>query len=129
MKIALYIKFNGNCLEAFDYYLKTFRATEIELAKYEKGMITDEEFIGKVFHAELKIQDFYLYMCDEPGTFTYESFNITLEYENYEEMNEIFNNMGVEGHVVQNIKAMPYGVDLGILTDKFGITWNFVYCK
>jgi uncharacterized glyoxalase superfamily protein PhnB len=30
--------------------------------------------------------------------------------------------------VLKQISKMVYGIHLGIIKDKFGLLWNFVYC-
>ena len=127
MKIALYLYFNGNCAEAMEYYKEVFDGKEELKFLYSKDMTDDQSLIGKVFHAELDLGGFYLYMSDvidkdlenRPYKLVFETFDAS-------EAKSVFKKLSLEGRIISEIAQMSFGPKIGALVDKYGTTWNVV---
>lgn len=130
MKIATYLKFNGKCEEAFNFYKKIFKADEICSYKFDQNMTKEVNLIGKIFHAELKIEDFYIYMCDTLEDLNYQKqpYKITMECNALDQANEYFNYLKDKGLILSPLEKKPWGIYVGEVRDRFGITWDIVYC-
>lgn len=127
MKIALYTYFKGNCNEAFEFYKEVFNGKEELKYIYTNEMTDDLKMVGKIFHAELKIDDFYMYMSDDlENDYDKRSYKLVYEVIDLEKGEEIFNKLSVGGKVESAITQMSYGPKIGALEDKFGIKWNIV---
>lgn len=131
MKIATYLLFNGTCEEALRTYQQLFNAEVICMHKSSAQMVDDEALVGKVFHAELNVNGFYLYMSDAVEHFDYgrQAYKVTVECDTLEQAQLYHDTLSKEGVVIQPFGQTPYGMFLGQLRDRFGITWDFVYCR
>lgn len=131
MRIATYLQFGGNCADALDVYKELFDADVICKHLYDAQMTADERLVGKVFHAELKIREFYIYMSDAGTAYDYDkqACKITVECDSMEQAQRYFETLSSAGQVLQPLSKMPYGPTIGQLRDAFGTTWDIVYCK
>ncbi|WP_105614799.1 VOC family protein [Vallitalea okinawensis] len=130
MKIATYLRMKGRCNEALDLYKDIFNGEELFRYVHDENTTENESMIGKIFHAEMKIQDFYIYMSDTQEDLDYnkQAYNITVEVDTLEEAHRIFDRLKEGGRVHTPITKMAYGPYIGNLFDKFGINWDIVYC-
>jgi PhnB protein len=130
MRIAVYLKFNGRCEEALNVYKELFNAELICMHKFSEVMTENKELTGKVFHAELKIKEFYIYMSDTDEELDYErqAYKITIECDTFENAKNYYNKLLVGGKIIEPLTKMPWGDIMGHLRDSFGITWDIVYC-
>jgi PhnB protein len=129
MTFATYLKFNGQCEKAFHFYKKIFQAEQLCFFRYEKGLTQDAALMGLVFHAEMKIKNFYLYMGDVKETIgsDHPAFKIVLECDTSEEGNQYFSLLQENGKVLSPLEKMPYGPYIGELLDQFGVIWDIVF--
>jgi PhnB protein len=100
------------------------------MIKFTEGMTENKELIGRIFHAELKINEFYIFMSDEAEEFRYENqaYKITVECDSLEDAQRFFNTLSVGGTVIQPFTQMEWGDHMGNLRDAYGITWDFIFC-
>lgn len=128
MKIRLspYLAFNGNCTEAMNLYKSIFGGTlEIKTFAEMPGDIPEDQK-NKVMHARLLFNDMELMASDSMrgqeavnGT----SVALSLEYDNFEESERVFNELSAEGNILMPFEKSFWGATFGMLTDKFGIQW------
>lgn len=130
MRIATYLKFNGKCEEALNKYKELFDAKVTCKIKYSEGMTENIELIGKIFHAELKIKEFYIFMSDEAEKLHYENqaYKVTVECDSLEDAQRYFNTLSADGTVIHPFTHMEWGDYIGTLRDTYGITWDFIFC-
>lgn len=130
MKIATYVYLQGNCEEAVDFYLNLFQAKLIRKELFADYMTDQKDLIGKVFHAELQINDFYLYLSDSLTAFNYDNqaYKITMECDSLEQAQSYFDMLKQGGIVNEEFSKMPWGMYLGNVRDKFGVNWDIVFC-
>lgn len=126
MRIALYLHMDGRAEELIQTYKRIFGAEEILKMLYDAETTKVEAMIGKVFHAELKMGDFYLYMTDTPPKHPERSFNLVYETADAVHAEDVFKKLSEDGEIIQEIKKMPYGPKIGFVTDTFGIEWDIV---
>lgn len=130
MKIATYLLFNGTCKAAFELYKSTFNAQELEFALFTPEMTRNTDLVGQVFHAELQIEDFYLYLCDtdEPVQCKNTALKVTVETNSLENAEHYFASLSNGGEIISTLKKQTWGAHMGELKDRFGIVWVIVYC-
>lgn len=130
MKIATYVELPGTTAEAIAFYQNLFNATLIRKELFADYMTSEPSLIGKVFHAELELNGFYLYFSDSLAArdFTNQAYKITMECDSLEQANSYFNALKLEGTVNEEFKQMPWGMYHGIVRDRFGLTWDIVFC-
>ncbi len=127
MKIALYLYFNGNCEDAMEYYKEVFDGKEELKYLYSKDMTNDQKLIGKVFHAELDLGGFYLYMADVLDQDLQDrQYKLVFETFDASEADSVFAKLSFDGKIISEITQMTFGPKIGALVDKYGTTWNVV---
>ena len=135
MAIGVYINFNGNCLEAVEFYSKVFGAEKPQIMTYgqtppDPNFVIPEEAKNLVLHALLNIAGSNVMFSDVfPGTPFTSGNNITLVVgsNNIGEIKSLFNKLKEGGTVDMELQETFWSKCYGSLTDKFGIGWQFSY--
>ncbi len=128
MRFAIYLKFHGNCEKALTTYKELFSGDAICMHRFNQHMTKDDTLLGKIFHAELKINQFYLYMCDTVEELDYHNtaYKITVECDTLADLQRYFDTLKSGGEILGPVTQMPWGDYMGHLRDAYGITWDFV---
>lgn len=140
MAIAnIYLMFDGNCEEAFNYYQTVFGGSFSYVGRYgdlpsQEGfpVLADIEK-NKIENICLPIsKETFLMGSDLISSFGKEfkwgnNFSVYLEAQNMKEADSLFNGLSKEG-----VKSIPmtkahWGDYFGMCTDKFGINWFINY--
>lgn len=125
-----HLKFNGNCKEAYDFYLKVFHTFERGLRPYEdyvpEGLkVVPPNLSEWILLGELEICGELFYLSDvvEPVV---EGSNLCLELriETKEKAERIFNGLKDGAHVIQPLVEIDGDEYNAKLIDKFGIHWE-----
>ena len=123
--VNVYLTFNGNCREAFDFYKSVFGGeypyigTFGEMPPSEEGKEISEEEKNKIMHVSLPIsRETILMGSDTGGEWASQfkagnNFSISINAESKEEADTLF--------------AGLWGAYFGMFTDKFGIGWMVNY--
>jgi len=135
MAIGIYINFNGNCLEAVQFYAQVFETEEPKIMTYgntppNPEFVLPEEAKNLVMHALLNINGSNIMFSDVfPGSPFVEGNNITLvvSSKNIDEIKSLFNKLKEGGSVEMELQETFWSKCYGNLTDKFGIGWQFSY--
>jgi PhnB protein len=129
MRIAINLKFNGTCEKALKTYKDMFHAELICIHKFTESMTENKSLVGKIFHAELKVKEFFIYMSDTDEELDFEKqvCKITVECDSLDEAQKYYDTLLVEGTIFEPLTKMPWGDYMGHLRDAFGITWDIVY--
>ena len=138
-RVAVYLNFNGNTEEAFNYYKEIFngkfsgkglqRFSDIQLPADGPQMSEADKKL--IIHAELTILGNHVLMAtDAPESmgFKLESGNnmhINVEPGSREETKRLFDALSEGGNVTMPLEDMFFGAYFGSLTDKYGINWMF----
>ena len=136
MAIDNFIYFNGNCREAVECYAEIFG---LEKPKF---MIcgdapgtpvfvgTDEDRAkGLIMYAGLQIKGSTVMFADVPNgrkVTIGDNVCLTVSCETREETEEIFNRLKKGGRVTIELQEVFFTKCLGLLTDKFGLSWFIV---
>ena len=113
MKVATYLDFKDNAKVAIQTYQAIFGAEVVCEYFYDENMTQDQELLGKVFHAELKIGDLNLYLCDVGKAPSFPSMKFVVEIRD-------------ESEALHDFEKMPYGPVIAQAQDQFGIRWEVV---
>ena len=134
-KINIYITFNGNCEEAFNFYRSAFggdfqfigRYKDVPPGEKEKFRPESEE---KIMHVSLPISKETILMgCDNADakaggtTVVGDNISISIDTDNKEEANQLFAALSIGGKVKMQMEQTFWGAYFGALTDQFGINW------
>jgi len=132
--VNVYLTFNGNCLEAFNFYKSVFGG-EFPYVGYYKDMPTDggkpvaPEDAGKIMHISLPISPETMLMgCDTGGEWAASfaqgnNFSLSINTDSKESADRLFNGLSANGRVTMPMASTFWGDYFGMFTDQFGINW------
>jgi len=133
MSINAYLLFNGNCREAVEYYAQVFRTEPPRFmtfgeAPMEEGSPLPEQARNLVMHTNLMIAGSLTMFSDVlPGMpFTIgNNFNLTVMSKDESEIRKSFKLLSEGGQVTMDLQKTFWSPCYGMVTDRFGIGWQF----
>lgn len=138
--INIYLTFDGNCKQAFEFYQSVFGGEFVSLSTF--GEMPPQEGIppipdhmtDRLMHVSLPISKETILMGSDSGgdwgpkLQVGNNFSISVNPENESEADRIFNALAEGGNITMPLAKMFWGAYFGSLTDKFGINW-MVNCE
>jgi PhnB protein len=131
--------FNGNCLEAFEFYKSVFKKDYEHSGTFadmpsQEGMpsIPDSEK-DRVMHLSMPISKETVLMGSDtssawgPPPVAGTNFSISVSTDSREEADRIFAELSKNGQVTMPMDDTFWGSYFGSLTDRFGINWMVGY--
>lgn len=136
MSLNVYIRFNGNCRQAVEYYADVFGCQKQNIMTFgqfhnETDFPTAGEAKNRVMHTFLNIcgQDVMFSDCP-PGMPVAQGDNFSLTYgtKDKDEITRIFNRLKDDGgQTGMELCETSWSDWYGSITDKFGISWQFMH--
>ena len=132
--VNVYLTFNGNCEEAFNFYKSVFGGEFSYIGRF-KDMPADESKkmpaadAEKIMHVSLPISKETMLMGSDVGGewaphFTAgNNFSISINTDSKSEADRLFNGLSAGGMVTMPMNKTFWGDYFGMFTDKFGINW------
>lgn len=130
MRLNPYLTFDGNGMEAAEYYVATLGGEIITAMKFgempeQESWVTDD-VKDRLAHATIKFGDNQILISDTAGQEPFKGYHgmtLQLSVASIEEGQEIFDKLANDGEV-----RMPFGPQFwtkgfGMLADKFGVQW------
>ena len=136
MSVNAYIRFNGNCRQAVEYYAEVFGCQEPNIMTFgqfhnESDFPMSEEVKNQVMHTFLTINGSDIMFSDSPpGMPLTQGDNFSLAYSttDKDEITRIFNRLKDNGGTVYvELQETLWSDCYGSLTDIFGINWQFTH--
>ena len=133
--IIPYLMFNGNAAEAMSFYVKALDAKIVHSQTFgESGMSIADNAKDRIMHALLEADKLQIMVSDcqpDKEVKSGSQISLSLNFDNIESINKIFNNLSVDGEVTMELQDTFWGARFGMLDDKFGVSWmfNFDYPK
>lgn len=133
--VNVYLTFEGDCKAAFDFYKSVFGGEFPQVSTFgemppQEGMPPiDEKSKDKIMHISLPISKETVLMGSDTGGEWAKNFkkgnnfSITINTENKEEADRIFNDLSKGGKKTMPMNKTFWGAYFGMLEDKFGINW------
>ena len=131
--VNVYLTFNGNCEEAFNFYKSVFGGEFPYVGRFgemppsdEMPAVPDSEK-EKIMHISLPISKETILMgSDSSDAFGHatvigNNFSISINTDTKEEGDRLFNGLSAGGHVIMPMNVTFWGSYYGMFTDKFGI--------
>jgi PhnB protein len=137
--VNVYLNFNGNCEEAFNFYKSVFGGEFPYLGRFkdmppQEGMPPlPEEMKNKIMHVSLPISKETAILGSDTGgewapTFVQgNNFSISITAGSKEEADRFFNGLSAGGQITMPIGMTFWGDYFGMFADKFGINWMVSY--
>ena len=133
MTLSIYLNFDGNCRDAFEFYRSVFGSDYIHISTFSEGpddMPVSEEEKDRIMHVSLPIGSSVLMGSDTSLSFSPphqagNNFSVSCHPSSREETERLFNAMSAGGTVTMPLDDMFWGSYFGACVDKFGIPWQF----
>lgn len=139
-QINVYLNFEGNCLEAFEFYKSVFGGEFPYIGKFS-DMLPSEEYPvseadkNKIMHISLPISQETVLMGSDViggncagGKFVKgNNIQLSVNAGSREEAEKLFNGLSAGGEVTMPLQDTFWGAYFGMWTDKFGISWMVNY--
>jgi PhnB protein len=132
--VNVYLTFNGNCMEVFNFYKSVFGG-EFLYVGYYKDMPTDggkpvsHEDAEKIMHISLPISPETMLMGSDTGGEWASSFSpgnnfsLSIHADSKESADRLFDGLSAGGQVTMSMNKTFWGDYFGMFTDQFGINW------
>ncbi len=132
--INVYLTFDGDCEEAFNFYKSVFggefnySGKFSEMPKDPKYPVPEED-MDKIMHISLPIsKETTLMGSDSSSSFGKtltkgDNFSISINSDSVEEITRLFNELSAGGTVKMPLNKTFWGSYFGMFTDKYGINW------
>ena len=133
--VNTYLTFNGNCLEAFNFYKSVFGGEFPYIGKFkdmppqEGSKPMSEQDDEKIMHVSLPISKETMLMGSDTGGEWAKGFSqgnnfaISITTDSKEEADRLFNELSAGGKATMPMSKTFWGSYFGMFTDKFGINW------
>lgn len=131
----VYLTFNGNCEDAFNFYRSVLGGEFIYMGRF-KDMPPSEgskpmpaEDLEKIMHVSLPLSKETMLMGSDTGgewaaSFIQgNNFSISLKVDSIEEADRLFNGLSNGGAVIMPMNKTFWGDYFGMFADKFGVSW------
>lgn len=133
--INIYLNFDGNCKEAFEFYKSVFGGEFVTISTFADMPPQDSmtpleaEDLQKIMHVTLPIGKGTVLMgSDSPGEWGRNlkmgnNFSISINADSKEEANELFDKISKNGIITMDLADTFWGSYFGMMTDQFGVNW------
>ena len=137
--VNVYLTFNGNCEEAFEFYRSVFGGEFSYVGRFKdmpsspENDAFKEQASNKIMHISLPISKETMIMGSDTGGewaagFTQgNNFSISINADSKEEADRIFNSLSTDGKVTMPLADTFWGDYFGMFTDRYGINWMMSY--
>ncbi len=140
--VNIYLNFNGNCEEAFEFYRSVLGGEFPYVGRYkdmppsaEGGVPFSEDEGNKIMHISLPISEETMLMgSDTGGEWTADfkngnNFSISINTDSREKADRLFNGLSADGQVTMPMNQTFWGDYFGMFTDKFGVNWMVSFAE
>lgn len=129
----IYLTFNSNCEEAFNYYQSVFGGSFGHIARFSElpagqGYQVSQENKNRILHISLPIGTSVLMGCDAgiqgaAALIQGNNFSVSVSAASKNEAESIFSGLARYGQIAVPLAAAFWGDLFGMITDQFGINW------
>ncbi|MBC8046352.1 MAG: VOC family protein [Fimbriimonadaceae bacterium] len=135
----VYLNFNGNCEEAFNFYQTVFGGDFGYIGRFkdmpagEGGTKMSPEDGEKIMHISIRLSETSAIMGSDTGgewapNFKQgNNFSVSLTTESKDEADKLYNGLSNGGQATMPMAKTFWGDYFGMFTDKFGINWMVSY--
>ncbi|GAB6179967.1 VOC family protein [Desulfotomaculum defluvii] len=132
MAVDIYINFNGNCREAVEFYAEVFETEKQQIMTYgdtqpSPDFKLPEQAKNLVMHTFLEINGSKVMFSDVLPDMPFiagNNISLVIISRDMEKIKILFNKLKEGGTVGMELQETFWSKYYGLLTDKFGITWQ-----
>ena len=136
--INIYLNFNGNTEEAFNYYKSVLGGEIVMIQRFkdtpEAGPVPPAD-ADKIMHMSMTVGKNMMFMATDAleskgqKLIMGNNFYVSVSTESEDETRKIFNGLSSGGKIEVPLDKMFWGAYFGMCTDKFGVHWMVSYDK
>lgn len=126
MKLDIYVNYNGNCREAFQFYEKHLNGKITMISTFKElpdSSAIPEDRKNDILHARIEIGNSVLMGADIPHAEPMRSTYLTLSLESIEKTESVYNLLIDEGEIFMKMERTFFASRFAMLRDKFGTNW------
>lgn len=133
-KPQLYLMFNGNCREAFDFYSRVLNG-KIEFMQTFGEAPGHEEFEAtknQIMYISMDVDGEKIMGSDAPGEHAVtigNNFSISINPDSEGDADRLFSALSDGGQVTMPLTETFWAKKFGMCTDKFGVNWMISYSE
>lgn len=127
------LNFNGNCVEAIEFYKDIFQVKEgIKIIKYKDLPDSDSQYIEpslaeKVMHSEMEIIGIKFLLFDSQEDYVLgNNIGVSFSFSLEEEIKDVYNKLKEGGKIFKKLNSTPFAKLYCDVQDKFGIRWQLI---
>ncbi|MEG0240003.1 VOC family protein [Anaerorhabdus sp.] len=132
MSVDVYFNFDGNCLEAVNYYATIFDV-DATITKFKEmpsnpGFPMSDEVKERVIHANITVEGSQLRFSDTMPGMEYivgNNLSILINSKDEKKLTNWFNKLAQDGFIIMPLGETFFSGLYGFVTDKFGVGWQF----
>ena len=133
MRVNTYLRFNGNCEEAFKFYAQLCGGAIESMQRFEDSPAQDQvppAMRKQVLHARLRLGDQIIMGSDAPpGRYQVpDGFSVSLTIDGVADAERIFKGLSEKATVQMPMAETFFAKRFGMATDRFGTPW-MVLCQ
>ena len=133
--VNVYLTFNGNCEEAFNFYKSVFGGDFSYVGRFKDMPSEDANGLdgNQIMHISLPISTETCIMGSDTGGEWASSFkqgnnfSISINVESKDEADRLFGGLSSGGKILMPMNSTFWGDYFGMFTDKYGINWMVSY--
>ena len=127
--IIPYLNFNGNAVEALDFYSKALGGQVTMKQTFgDANMAQDDSMKNKILHAVFEAGALKFMVSDCPPGVSVSSgdqLSLSLNFNDVESIEKTFNALSEGGHITMPLQDTFWNAKFGMTKDKFGVHWMF----
>ncbi len=127
MKFVVYLSFDGNCREAFQFYADVFGGTIVNMVTHGETEVrahVPDDWHDRIINAHLVAGEAELMGADSPpGSGQPSGFSVSIQLEDAAQGERIFNRFAEGGSVLMPFEKTFWAERFGMVTDRFGTPW------
>lgn len=141
--VNVYLNFDGNCLEAFNFYKSVFGGDFSYISRYKEMPSSDEpgcepmseEMGDRIMHISLPISNETTLMGSDTGgewapkLHVGNNFSLSINTDTMEEADRLFIGLSADGKITMPMGKTFWGDYFGMFTDKFEVNWMISFAE
>lgn len=136
--VNIYLTFNGNCRQAFDFYKSVFGGEFPYIGTFgemppQEGKQLSEQDKNRIMHVTLPISKETMLMGSDTaeewssGVTAGNNFSVSINADSKDEADTLFGGLSEGGIITMPLADTFWGAYFGMFTDRFGINWMVNY--
>ncbi|RXZ77584.1 VOC family protein [Paenibacillaceae bacterium] len=138
MSAIAYLNFDGIAEQAIEFYAEALSSNEVKKVKFsdfpqDPNCPLPENELNMIMESSIEFAGGKIMMSDVLPSMKVvtgelvkgNNILISLVIDDKQKLEEYFNNLSVDGHVLMPISNTPWSSCFGMLVDKFGVSWKF----